>query len=304
MTDARGKSLTRREFDAVIRRAAELASQDSDGSEGALTEAEVYRIAKEVGLGERHVRRALSEVQSGSQAGGGHALDRIFGPAVLYASRVVPGTPKEMARVLDEFFAGTQLLQTVRRGPAMLQYRPAQDWASQIARAASFTSRKYYVASAKSVEVHLDAVDDTSTLVELIVDPGTRNDSIAGAFAGGGTAGVAAGIGSGFLRGATGAVLGLAGGAGVVVGGAVLGGMTYGIGTSHKKKLQEVQAELEGILDRLEQGESLEPPPPSWRSWVKRQFHGVAREFRSAEARAARDLDDLYDESRDHGGRK
>jgi len=31
-------------------------------------------------------------------------------------------------------------------------------------------------------------------------------------------------------------------------------------------------------MDRLEAGESLEPPPAAWRRWVKRQFHGVARE--------------------------
>ena len=38
-------------------------------------------------------------------------------------------------------------------------------------------------------------------------------------------------------------------------------------------------AEVEGILDQLEMGESLEPPPPAWRQWVKRHFHGVARDL-------------------------
>lgn len=293
MSEEKGRTLTRHEFDAVIRRAAELASSDPDAGEGALTEAEVFRIAREVGLGDRHVRLALSEVQSGAHEG--RFLDRVFGPAVLHASRVVPGTPKDLARRLDDFFAGTQLLQTVRRGPNLLQYRPAQDWASQIARAASFTSRKYYVGSAKSVEVHLDVVEEGSTLVELLVDPGTRGDSIAGASVGGGAAGVATGIGSGALLLTSGAVMVLSVGVGAVAGGVVLGWITYATGASHKKKLQEVQAELEGLLDRLEQGESLEPPPASWRSWVKRQFHGMARDFKSAEARAARDLDDLND---------
>lgn len=294
MSQEKGRSLTRHEFDAVIRRAAELASSDSEAGEGALTEAEVFRIAREVGLGDRHVRLALSEVQAGTHHG--KLLDRVFGPSTLHASRVVPGTPKDLARKLDDFFAGTQLLQTVRRAPNLLQYRPAQDWASQIARAASFTSRKYYVASAKSVEVHLDTVDEDTTLVELVVDPGTRNDSIAGAFAGGGTAGVAGAIGSGALLLTTGAVVGLSVGVGALVGGAILGGITYGMGTSHKKKLQEVQAELEGILDRLEQRDSLEPPPASWRSWVKRQFHGMARDYDSADARDARNLGDLKDD--------
>ncbi|HSG08090.1 MAG TPA: hypothetical protein VLA36_07025 [Longimicrobiales bacterium] len=290
----KGRSLTRHEFDAVIRRAAELASSDPEAGEGELTEAEVFRIAREVGLGDRHVRMALSEVHSGTHEPS--FMDRIFGPTVLHATRVVPGTPKDLARTLDDFFAGTQLLQTVRRAPNLLQYRPAQDWASQIARAASFTSRKYYVASAKSVEAHLNAVDEDSTLVELVVDPGTRGDSIAGASVGGGTAGLLTGLGAGAVLVSSGAVIALSAGMGVVVGGAVLGGIAYATGASHKKKLQEVQSELEGLLDRLENRESLEPPPASWRSWVKRQFHGMARDFDSAQARASRDLDDLNDE--------
>jgi hypothetical protein len=224
---------------------------------------------------------ALSEVRSGRSTGG--ALDRIFGPAFLRAARVVPGTPKELATKLDNFFAGTQLLQPVRRGPQVLQYRPAVDWASQIARAASFTSRKYYVASAKSVEVHLDAVDEETTLVELVVEPGTRGDHVAGAGAGGGTGGVGAGIGVGFAVVASGGALALAIPLGVAVSGAVAGGITYLVGASHKKKLIEVQAEVEGLLDRLELRESLEPPPASWRRWVKRQFHGVARDLMGAE---------------------
>lgn len=294
MSEEKGRSLSRHEFDAVIRRAAELASSDPDAGDGALTEAEVFRIAREVGLGDRHVRMALSEVHAGAHEG--RFLDRIFGAAALHASRVVPGNPKDLARKLDDFFAGTQLLQTVRRAPNLLQYRPAQDWASQIARAASFTSRKYYVASAKSVEVHLDTVDEDSTLVELVVDPGTRGDSIAGASVGGGVSGVVAGIGSGALLVTSGAIVTLSAGVGVVVGGAVWSGVAWVVGSTHKKKLHEVQAELEGLLDRLEQLDSLEPPPASWRSWVKRQFHGMARDFDRADARAARDLDDLKDD--------
>lgn len=281
MTEETGRSLTRHEFDAVIRRAAELASSDSEAGEGGLTEAELFRIAREVGLGEGHVRRALSEVRAGETHTG--MLDRIFGPSRLRAMRVIPGSPKMLAGKLDDFLAGTQLLQPVRRSASVLQYRPALDWASQLARAASFTSRKYYVASAKAVEVHLDALDESSTLVELLVDPGTRGDSVAGAGFGGGIAGLAAGGGIAFAVLATGGVFALAVPLGLVGCGTVAGGITWLVGASHKKKLLEVQAELEGILDRLEAGESLEPPPASWRRWVKRQFHGVTHDFLTRE---------------------
>lgn len=290
-----GTNLTRRDFDAVIRRAAELSSSDPDGADGALTESELFRIAREVGLADVHVRRALSEVRAGHV--GGSPLDRIFGPGVVTASRIVAEAARDIAGRLDEFFVATQLLQPVRRGPGILQYRPALDWASQLARAASFTSRKYYVASAKSVEIRLDEVEDGRTLVEMVVDPGTRGDNIAGAAIGGGAAGVGIGIGAAASLVAV-TPIGLAAGVGVLVGASLTSVITYAVGVSHKKKLREVQAEVEGILDRLELGESLEPPPASWRRWVKRQFHGVARDLMSVEKNMEADLGSWEDEPR------
>ena len=272
----KGRSLTRREFDAVIRRAAELATSDSESAEGALTEEELFRIASEVGLSERHVRAALSDVRSGVGQGG--FLDRIFGPPHVRAARVVPQHADELAESIDEFLAGTQLLQRVRRTPGMLQYRPAVDWASQLARAASFSSRKYYIASARSVEVQLRPVENGRTHVELLVDPGTRGDDAAGALIGGGLAGLVCGGLVGWGVAAI-APLALAVVAGALVGAGTWSGITYATGLAHKRKVAEVQNEVEGVLDALETGGSLEPPPPSWRRWVKRYFHGMAKEF-------------------------
>ena len=44
------RSLTRKQFDEVIRRAAELAASEPDGGESTLNEEELFRIAREVGL--------------------------------------------------------------------------------------------------------------------------------------------------------------------------------------------------------------------------------------------------------------
>ena len=281
MAEGDGRSLTRHEFDAVIRRAAELASSDPDGTEKALSEGELYRIAGEVGLSEGHVRRALAEMRSG-ELGSDGVLDRIFGPSFVRASRVVPGEPQGLGVQIDEFLVASQLLQPVRRGATMLQYRPAVDWASQVARAASSTTRKYYIASAKLVEVRFDVIDDERTLVEFLVDPGTRGDGIGGAVFGGGAAGGTAGALTGMAL-ASAAPLALAVGAGVLIGGAIWAGVGYSVGHRHKRKLAEVRAEIEGVLDSLERGLSLEPPPSSWRRWVKRHFHGVARDLMGEE---------------------
>jgi hypothetical protein len=276
MEEVPGRSLSRGEFDAVIRRAAELATSDPDGSEGVLTEAELFRIAGEVGLSEGHIRIALAEVRSGETGQG--VVDRVFGASSIRVSRVVRGTPQALADEIDEFLVASRLLQPVRRGVGILQYRPAVDWASQLARAASFSSHKHYIASAKSVEVRFESVDDERTLIEFVIDPGTRGDDIVGAIFGGGIGGGVAGTFAGIGLAAV-APIAAAVAAGVVVGGGVCTGIGYAVGRNHKRKLVEVRSEVEGVLDALELGDSLEPPPPSWRRWVKRHFHGVARDL-------------------------
>ena len=271
------RSLTRKEFDEVIRRAAEIAVSEPEGGDSGLTERDLFRIAQEVGLDERHVRKALVQVRSSPPTGRGPAT-ALYGPTFVAASRVVPGDREELGRKIDEFMVAGQLLQAVRRGSSVLLYRPAVDWASQIARAASSTSRKYYVASSKRVEVRFEPVEEGRTLVEIEVEPGTRDDYMAGGIIGGLGGGAGAGVGVGLAIAAAGpAVLGIA--AGVAVGSAVLGGLCWVTGFYHKRRLLEVRAEIEGILDRLEAGESLEPPPSSWRRWVRRHFHGVAKDL-------------------------
>jgi hypothetical protein len=269
-----GKSLTRREFEAVMRRATELALSESDSAD--LTEAELYRIAREVGISERHLRLALSQLRAGEVGGG--RLDRLFGPEVVVASRVVPRAQRELSERIDRFMVAGRLLQPVRRGTAILQYRPAVDWISQVARLASATSRRYYVASAKSVEVRLEEIEPARTLVEFRVDPGTRGEAVGGAFFGGGLAGVAGGVGAGFALSMV-APVALAAAAGVGVGAAAVTGIVWASGRSHQKKVHDVRSEVEGILDHLEQDEPLEPPPPSWRDWVRRQIHGARKKL-------------------------
>ncbi len=271
------RSITRKEFDEVIRRAAELAASEPESGDSSLTERDLFRIARDVGLDERHVRNALAQVRASPPTGRGPAA-ALYGPSFVVASRVVPGSRDSLASKIDEFMVAGQLLQALRKGTSVLQYRPAVDWASQIARAASSTSRKYYVASAKRVEVRLDPVDDDNTLVEIEVEPGTRDDYMAGGIIGGIGGGAGVGIAVGIAIASAGpAILGV--GVGVTLGSAVFGGLCWITGHYHKRRLLEVRAEVEGILDRLEAGESLEPPPSSWRRWVRRHFHGVAKDL-------------------------
>lgn len=283
MSDETGRNLSRQQFDSVIRRAAELATADLDAKEGRMSEVELFRIASEVGLRETDVRKALMEVRS--SGGGGTTLDRIFGFETVTASRVVSDAKVDLKDRLDDFLVASQLLRPVRRTPDLLVYQPAVDWVSRLARAASFTSQEHYIASAKSVEVRLEKLDDEGVLVELLVDHGNRSAWITQAVLGGGVVGAAAGALVTVLGGiVTGGLITLPSVAGFFTCLGVWIVVGNGVVQRRKTKIAQVIAEIDGVLDRLETREALEPPPASWRRWVKRHFHGVARDFsRTAE---------------------
>jgi len=270
------KGITRRDFEEVIRRATELAQDDGAASNPEISEAELFRIAAEVGLSEDHIRRALVEVRQAPPVPSG--ISSLWADPWISASRVVPGARDTVVKRIDDFLVSSRLLQQVRQGKDHMVYWPSEDWASQIARVASSTGKKYYIASAKRVEVTLKPVTDDSTWVELRVDPGIRNDNAAGAVVGGGTAGTLAGVGlAAFLLPAAPLIVGVA--AGVAVGSLLLGGISWSVARSYRNQLERVKLEMEGVLDQLERGEIPEPPPPSWRKWVSRNFRGIAREI-------------------------
>lgn len=264
-----GKSLTRREFEEVIRRASELAAEEPDAGEGALDEAEVLRIAREVGLPERYVRRALSEVRGEPRSRG--ALDALFGTASIQAGRVVPGGSERLALVLDEFMVAGQLLRPVRKTSSLLEYRPPTDLFSKLARAAS---ARYRLASARRLQVRLDDLEGARSHVEIEVDPGTRGEYVGGAViaaavSGGSVVALAAVVAATVAPFALGVGIGVAGAA---AGTGIAALVVSAVARAHRRRLEEVKTEIEGVLDRLEAGESPQPPPASWRRWMNRHL--------------------------------
>ena len=280
--------LTRRDFDEVMRRAADLAAKDPDSAEDAFSDAEVVRIGREVGLPEQHVRRALAEHRAhggGAGKGRGGGLRMLLLRDEVTASRTIERPRARIRRELDDFMVGGQLLQGVRRKDDLLQYRPAVDWVSRVARAASFRSRQHYVASSRLVEVKLERMGTDSTLVEIRVDPGIaanyRNWWVLAA----GITGVAAGVGVGMSLPPSLFAVGAFLVTGVTTG--VLTALVVSLlaGPGFRRRVADVQSEVEGVLDGLEKEKGLEPPPPAWRRWVRRHFHGVAREMMEKQAK-------------------
>ncbi len=275
MGDEKSRSLTRTEFEAVMKRASELAISDPYDGQSTLDDAEVFRIASEVGLPHEHIRRALAEMRSGENPKG--IVDRWFGAPQVRGSRVVEGSKGDLRNTLDEFLVAGNLLETVRQGTDLLLYRPAVDWISHFARAGASLSRRAHWAAAKEIEIHLEELDSRTTLIEIRVDPDIRGSYTVGA----GFAGLVLGGGAGFgVAALLGGVLTLPWAAALTAGGittsVVATATAWIIGRYALRAREEVQQELEGVLDRLEQGEDLAPPPASWRRWVMDQ----ARRFR------------------------
>lgn len=274
MGEEKSRSLTRTEFEAVMKRASELAVSDPDDGQSTLDEAEVFRIASEVGLPHKHVRRALAEMRSGENPTG--IIDRWFGARQVRGSRVVQASKEDLRHTLDEFLVAGNLLEAVRRGTDRLLYRPAVDWISHFARAGASLSRRAHWAAAKEIEIHLEEVDAKTTLIEIRVDPDIRGSYTLGA----GLAGLVLGGGTAFGVTGLAVLLALPVAAALTFGGvsaAVIVAVTARIvGRYSRRAREEVQQELEGVFDRLERGEDLAPPPASWRRWVMDQ----ARRFR------------------------
>ena len=148
MGEGKSRSLTRTEFEAVMKRASELAMSDPSDGPGTLDEAEVFRIASEVGLPDEHVRQALAEMRSSENPSG--IVDRWFGTVQVRGSRVVRASKDDLQRTLDEFLVAGNLLEVVRQGPDLWLYRPAVDWISHFARAGASLSRRAHWAGSAS----------------------------------------------------------------------------------------------------------------------------------------------------------
>lgn len=86
-----------------------------------VSEAEVVRIGREIGLDPATVRRAMAEVRARppEERGG---LARTMGPAVVRASRAIPRPAAETAARLERYLHDTELMTTQRRFPERTRY--------------------------------------------------------------------------------------------------------------------------------------------------------------------------------------
>lgn len=281
-----GRSLTRSELKAVIRRAAELYAAEADEralAEERVTESELLRIAAELGLPAAHVRQALFELpETEGLQPGGSILDRIIGTAAVAADRAVPGEADRVLDRLENYLITREYLQPLRSQPGRALYAPADDTISRVARAISRPASRHHIARAHRIGVAVRPLEEGFSRVRIEVDlrGHRRVASLYGSIFGG-LAGLTAGGVLAVFAGPLGAdllgTLGAAVGGTLTVGGGLASGIAGGLAiarTALRKRLDSARDEVEALLDRLQNGERLDPPPAPWR---RRLQNGITR---------------------------
>ncbi len=266
--DARGVS--REELQLVIRRAAELYTAETDSDER-LSESEVLRIADELGLPGRHVRQALYELpRTGSEMTSW--LDRWYGPPTVVGTRVTQGQPDQVVDRLEDYLITREFLQILRRQGGRASFSPADDAISNVARAVRRPQRQWQIARSRRVLVEARPLpgEESHVRLELDLEP-LRRKALTSGIVGGVLVGLPLAAGAFFPVGhlvfdiagdAAAYAAGLAAGAGTFSA-SVAGGMAVAR-SRFRARVDNARMEIAALLDRLEGGGKLDPPPAPW----------------------------------------
>lgn len=254
------------DLERVIRRASDLQFRAGSAETGsALDESEVLRIGEEVGLEPRYVRQALAEIHADSLIpalpGESPLAARLWGPGLVRVSRVVPGEDAAVQDELEAYLRDREVLRRVRSGPGRSLWEAAGGLVSTMRRAMDVGGHGYELAKARSVELVVRRLEPGFVLVTLTADLRNERGQLAVGWHLGAL--LAAAPAALVLLAAVGIDLLPLLGAGALGGGAVAGG-SHATGVHFGRRRQRVELVLEGILDRLQQGERLSDRP-SWK---------------------------------------
>ena len=255
------RRLSPEQFEAVIRRAAELQAKSADetGPDG-ITQSELIRIGKEIGISPQYVQRALAE------AGGGPTppatrTEKLFGPALVVASRSVIGDADAVRAHLEQYLVDRERLAAVRRFPDRTVYHPARGFdlnaVISVAQDALGGGKQprvgagFKLRSARTLEVAVRPLEEGFSYVELRLDLATRRNGFA-----------AAGVTAGTLTAvSTATLLGIAvDPAAAILGLPFIPASLLGFRAIHVHGVNHARTHLESLLDCLERGEPLVRP--------------------------------------------
>ncbi|MGH7717892.1 MAG: hypothetical protein ACREON_03485 [Gemmatimonadaceae bacterium] len=239
--------LDRGALERVLARAAGLQASAADTGE-MMTAEQLLEVGKEVGIAPDYLRQALAEERSraGFPRDEG-VLARMFGGAIVSASRTFPGTPAAVMAALDSWLQGEECLHIKRRFTDRTVWERRPGVTTWFRRGLNIGGRGYYLARAHEVSGTVLAVDAERVLVRLDADvSNVRGQYVASGGAIIGTNVAAAGV---LLALGLVPVVALAP---VVVG----AGIGYAVSRGHRGVAARVRLALEQTLDQLERGEA------------------------------------------------
>lgn len=275
-TDVDGPTaIARRDLETVIRRAVDLSLAERDEEER-LSEDEVVRVATELGLPARLARQALYERPALPATPS--RFDRWFGDAILSSTRAVPLDADRLRRRIEDYLTTYEYLHVVRRRGGRVFLVPADDAISSLARGLFRPGSRHPLSRARRVVLDVRWLDENGSHVQVATDFGEqRKSAVRGAIIGGGVvAGAAGSIAAAVAYAAgpalPGAIPELTAFAGAFAGS--MWGMLRLSGHRFRQFMQEAKLELDGLLDRAEHGDRLEPPPAPWRRRLEAKLRG------------------------------
>ena len=270
-----GRSIARTDFEQVIRRAAELSLSETDPDDN-LSEDEVLRIATELGMPLHHVRQALFELPDLKVQP--RWYDRYYGPAIFSVNRAIPTRKEPVLRRVEDYLVTREYLQIVRRKGDTIAFVPADDTISSLARALARPGSRHTISRASRMMVGVHALPDDNAHVRFDVDlsdarrESVRSGVLFGAAVGLGTGGLAAGLSAAVLPDMLGQIPHI-----LAFGGALAGTVAGGVSIAASRfraRVFSAKMELTGLLDRLERGDRLDPPPAPWRRKLQLRIFG------------------------------
>jgi hypothetical protein len=169
-----GTALTRAALERVLARAAELHSANSDSDEpGAMNEAQLIELGKEVGLSADSLRQALAEERANAalpvERG---ALATLMDVATVTAARTVRGTPAGVLGSIDAWMQRAEALQVKRRFTDQLVWEARRDLFASLRRTLRIGGRGYDLALGSDVSGIAAAAGPDRTHVRLVANFG------------------------------------------------------------------------------------------------------------------------------------
>lgn len=233
----------------VLRRAIELAERDAGDVHSGLSESALVEAAEELGIDPSIVRMAAAEERIGALSGTGGTVDRLVGPAVVTASRLIDLPSDQAMDAVDRWLRRVGSLRRQRRtdadGPGSVAvYTKRSDMAAGLQRTLRSVAGHEQLGRVGHLRVSTQPIDDGRSLVVLAADLGTERAVV---------------LTGGSSIGAVGSTASVAGGllwtGWVWVGVPVSAALGVGVLRARAHGLPDVELSLDGVLDRIAAGD-------------------------------------------------